>query len=54
MEKLGVSIGITTGMSVHVVRRLKDKYKGKKFVIVSSDNADNYVDLLKKHHFTTF
>lgn len=48
MEKLGVSIGITTGMSVHVVRRLKDKYKGKKFVIVSSDNADNYVDLLKK------
>lgn len=48
MEKLGVSIGITTGMSVHVVRKLKDKYKGKKFVIVSFDNADNYADLLEK------
>lgn len=48
MEKLGLSIGITTGMCVHVVRNIKDRHKGKRFVIVSADNAENYIDLLKK------
>ncbi len=48
MKKMGVSVGITTGMGVHVARKLKKRNKGKKYIVVSSDNADNYVDLLAK------
>ena len=48
MDKQYISVGITTGMSVHIARQILKQNPGKNVVVVSADSADNYMNLLKE------
>lgn len=47
LNKEGISIGITTGMNVHIARKILQEDPGKHIVVISPDNADSYIDYIK-------
>lgn len=47
LNKEGISIGITSGMNVHIARKILQEDPRKHIVVISPDNADSYIDYIK-------